>query len=224
MSFFPRSVSSSESLPAPAGSGRTGEGAGFAKERERGGEAGGQEMEPWRRCYREVGAKLLLYARQILQSDHVVVGQGAEDVVQLAFLRFWRQYPQAQPEQYGLLFAAVRTEALNVLRSSLRRSQREDLYSVDMLNFRDSAALQQSWQSWFEAGEEDGARAERVQSALGKIPAEQREVIVMKVWGELTFAQIAEALKESANTVASRYRLGMNALKRVLHAGGQDGI
>jgi len=160
----------------------------------------------------------------MLQSDHVAVGQGAEDVVQLAFLRFWRQYPQAQPEQYGLLFAAVRTEALNVLRSALRRSQREDLYSVDVLNFRDSAALEQSWQNWFEAGEEAGARAERVQAALGKIPAEQREVIVMKVWGELTFAQIAEALKESANTVASRYRLGMNALKRVLHAGGQDGL
>lgn len=184
--------------------------------------ASGKEMEPWRRCYREVGAKLLLYARQILQSDQFTVGQEAEDVVQTAFVRFWRQHPNAQPEQYGLLFAAVRTAALDALRSSLRRARREESYSLDILDFRDSATVQGRRESWFETSDDHKLRADRVQQALSNIPAEQREVIVMKVWGDLTFAQIADSLKESPNTVAARYRLGMNALKRKLNAGGQD--
>ncbi len=184
--------------------------------------AQGLEMEPWRRCYREVGAKLLLYARQILQSDQFTVGQEAEDVVQTAFVRFWRQYPNAQPEQYGLLFAAVRTAALDALRSSLRRARREASYSLDILDFRDSASVQGRRECWFEASDDHKLRADRVQQALSTLPEEQREVIVMKVWGDLTFAQIADSLKDSPNTVASRYRLGMNALKRQLNAGGHN--
>ena len=38
----------------------------------------------------------------------------------------------------------------------------------------------------------------------------------MKVWGESTFAEIGEALGISQNTAASRYRYGLEALKREL--------
>ncbi len=184
----------------------------------------GSEMEPWRICYRELGAKLLLYARQFLQSDHYTVGQEAEDVVQTAFLRFWKLYPNAQPEQYGLLFSAVRTAALDVLRSSFRRLRREDLYSAEVCDVRDTAALQASRDSWFAVASDQQAKADNIQNALQKIPSEQREVIVLKVWGELTFIQIALSLNESANTVASRYRLGLKALKKELSGYGYAGF
>ena len=55
-----------------------------------------------------------------------------------------------------------------------------------------------------------------MQAALQKLPPEQREVIVLKIWGEFTFAEIANSLNESPNTVASRYRLGIASLKRHL--------
>ena len=42
----------------------------------------------------------------------------------------------------------------------------------------------------------------------------QREVIVLKIWGDLTFAQIAQTLGESINTVASRYRYALEALRK----------
>ena len=184
----------------------------------------GAALEPWRACYRELGAKLLLYARQFLQSDHFVVGQDAEDVVQVAFVRFWKLYPNAQQEQYGLLFSAVRTAALDVLRSSLRRTRREDLYSAEVCDVRDASVLQGSRDSWFTVSSDQQAKADDIQDALQKIPAEQREVIVLKVWGELTFAQIAQSLNESANTVASRYRLGVKALKKELGAYGYAGF
>jgi RNA polymerase sigma-70 factor (ECF subfamily) len=53
-------------------------------------------------------------------------------------------------------------------------------------------------------------------SALGRLPEEQREVLVMKIWGGLSFPQIAEALRISANTVASRYRYALAKLREQL--------
>ena len=42
-----------------------------------------------------------------------------------------------------------------------------------------------------------------------------REVITLKIWGELTFAQIGESLGIPANTAASRYRYAMTELRRL---------
>ena len=41
----------------------------------------------------------------------------------------------------------------------------------------------------------------------------QREVVVMKIWGGLTFEKISEVLDTSKNTVASRYRYALQAMK-----------
>src|SRR6266702_1976385 len=51
-------------------------------------------------------------------------------------------------------------------------------------------------------------------AALDHLPRDQREVLVMKIWNELTFAEIGEALGISQNTEASRYRYGLAALKK----------
>lgn len=55
--------------------------------------------------------------------------------------------------------------------------------------------------------------SDRLQRALQALPAEQREVIAMKIDGELTFAQIAQIMKTSANTAASRYRYALEKLR-----------
>ena len=55
-----------------------------------------------------------------------------------------------------------------------------------------------------------------VWGALRSLPPEQAEVIVLKIWEEMTFAQIAEVLELSANTVASRYQYGMAKLSQRL--------
>ncbi|MDP9174458.1 MAG: sigma-70 family RNA polymerase sigma factor [Planctomycetota bacterium] len=52
--------------------------------------------------------------------------------------------------------------------------------------------------------------------ALKSLPAEQREVIALKIDGELTFAQIGDILNVSPNTAASRYRYALEKLRRVL--------
>ncbi|HEY0256091.1 MAG TPA: sigma-70 family RNA polymerase sigma factor, partial [Candidatus Methylacidiphilales bacterium] len=55
---------------------------------------------------------------------------------------------------------------------------------------------------------------------IDNLPAEQKAVVVLKIWEEMTFAEIAEVLEISANTAASRYRYALDKLRdelRPLH-------
>ena len=65
--------------------------------------------------------------------------------------------------------------------------------------------------SWFKMPEDDESRA--LQVALTCIPEKYREVITLKIWGDLTFDQIGKTLEISPNTAASRYRYGIGALR-----------
>ena len=52
---------------------------------------------------------------------------------------------------------------------------------------------------------------------LERLPREQREVIVLKIWHEYTFENIGELLDLSPNTVAGRYRYGLQKLRACLN-------
>jgi DNA-directed RNA polymerase specialized sigma24 family protein len=51
---------------------------------------------------------------------------------------------------------------------------------------------------------------------LAGLPSEQREVIVLKIWHHCTFEQIGALLEASPNTVAGRYRYGLQKLRACL--------
>lgn len=55
-----------------------------------------------------------------------------------------------------------------------------------------------------------------LEQALQTLPAEQRTVVHLKVWGGMTFEEIASALDISPNTAASRYRYGIDKLRERL--------
>ena len=48
---------------------------------------------------------------------------------------------------------------------------------------------------------------------MNRLPKEQSEVLILKIWGDLTFDEIARTLDLSSNTVASRYRYALQKLK-----------
>jgi RNA polymerase sigma-70 factor (ECF subfamily) len=144
------------------------------------------------------GAALVLLARQWLPSR-----ADAEDVVQEAFVRFWRSRQRAvDPAAY--LYACVKNCALQWQRSRLRRSRREEV------------AARPEAESWFAGPLEQDERRAAIAAALRTLPENQREVLVMKVWGGLSFPQIAEVLRVSANTAASRYRYALVKLREQL--------
>jgi RNA polymerase sigma-70 factor (ECF subfamily) len=128
----------------------------------------------------------------------------AEDIVQEAFVRFWRK--QHSIKNRALLFATVRSIALDLLRRDARRARRE------------ATAVLESEQSISPQFDTDDESQRALARAVDRLPAEQREVLVMKIWNDLTFAEIASVLGISQNTAASRYRYALAALKRTLVA------
>ena len=58
----------------------------------------------------------------------------------------------------------------------------------------------------------------RVGDALGQLPYEQREVILLHLHSGLTFREIAGARKMSINTVQSRYRYGLQKMRSFLNS------
>ncbi len=62
----------------------------------------------------------------------------------------------------------------------------------------------------------DCEEAGRVQEVLGRLPYEQREIVVLHLHQEMRFREIAEALGISINTAQSRYRYGMEKLRSIL--------
>jgi RNA polymerase sigma-70 factor (ECF subfamily) len=152
----------------------------------------------WDKLVEENSAALVLYARQWCKSH-----ADAQDAVQDGFIRFARSFPEEVNNPVPYLYKAVRWSALDRLRQEKRRSVREEtggelLYPEDIV-FDDSI--------------EQGERAAEIQKLLEKLPPEQREVVVMKIWGGQTFKNIATALDIPANTAASRYRYALESMK-----------
>jgi RNA polymerase sigma factor (sigma-70 family) len=59
--------------------------------------------------------------------------------------------------------------------------------------------------------------AHRLNQAIAQLPDEQRQVIVLRLKGEMTFSQIAKLHNVSVNTIQGRYRYGLNKLRSVLN-------
>lgn len=151
--------------------------------------------EEWKECFCQAAPGLVLFARQFVHSL-----ADAEDIVQEAFVRFWRK--QRSIANRPLLFATVRSIALDLLRRDVRRARRE---ATAFLESEQIATPQ------FDT-EDDEQRA--LAGAVDRLPTDQREVLVMKIWNDLTFADIAEVLGISQNTAASRYRYALANLKK----------
>jgi RNA polymerase sigma-70 factor (ECF subfamily) len=153
--------------------------------------------ENWKICFAQLAPGLVLFARQWARS-----AADAEDIVQEAFVRFWRK--QHDISNRGLLYATVRSIALDFLRRDSRRAKRESTAMSD---------VDPNVEPQFEMGD-DAQR--RLVAALDLLPGEQREVLTLKIWNELTFVEIASTLGISQNTAASRYRYALAALKKHL--------
>jgi RNA polymerase sigma-70 factor, ECF subfamily len=148
------------------------------------------------RLYHQHGRALVLFAL-VIAGDR---GR-AQDAVHQVFLKMLeggnlRQIADAN----AYLFASVRNAVLNDTRLRQR-----------------SVALDEE-SAWFDPPHRDYTAELNLRRALGALPGEQRQVVVLHVWGELTFLQVAEILGISANTAASRYRYALAKLRQVMCA------
>ncbi len=155
----------------------------------------------WDDWFSSHGGRLLLFARQ-------QAGEEAEDVLQEALSQLWRFRPDAPPD-LPLAFHRIRLTAIDFARSRNRRTARET----------ETFRLQQPTTRWFEREDRAGREAEALELALRELPPEQQEVVTLKIWGDLTFQEIAGTLGIPMNTAASRYRYAMEKLKGTMTRG-----
>lgn len=142
------------------------------------------------------------YARDLLAFLQALLcsRQDAEDVLQAVFVRIIckRRYLVNARSLDSYVFQIARHEAASFVRLRRRR------FTGD---------------PWLEAVETDAwpqEWAEELQAALTRLPQEQREIVVLKIYRDKTFQEIGEMLELSPNTVASRYRYGIEKLRAIL--------
>jgi RNA polymerase sigma-70 factor, ECF subfamily len=146
------------------------------------------------------------FARRLYRVALALVGrpEDAEDAVQDVFVSVVRSRLQlAQVDDLtAYLFASLRRAA----NRSLARRAREAL------------PIESPGEVAADAGRpaDDHPHSERLDRALGALPAQQREVIALKIDGELTFAEIARLTGTSIHTAASRYRYALEKLRASL--------
>jgi len=130
----------------------------------------------------------------------------AEDAVQEVFVRIARDMKRLRKVSSikSYLFSATRNAAYSQLRGKKRRDHLHEAICVDIR---------------VKLEEETGgkvATSAALCEAFGGLPLDQREVLLLKVFDEMTFKEIAETTGASINTVASRYRYGIERLRQAL--------
>lgn len=150
--------------------------------------------------YDRTAPRLLRYAEALTKNR-----ADAEDSVQSALVRIARK-PKllANADQpWAYLVRVVRNEALKILKKR-----------------RPGTSLPEMLQAWRpdECPVEQAEDRELIRHAVSKLPREQSEVVVLKIWEGFTFAEIAETIGESPNTAASRYRYALEKLTRSLQS------
>jgi RNA polymerase sigma factor (sigma-70 family) len=139
---------------------------------------------------------LELFARQWCQNP--------ADVVQEAFVQLIRQ-PALPDNVVGWLYRVVRNGAISAARAQHRRRRHETAAS----------ALHENW---FDPTHSAALDGEAVTEALARLPMEQRETIVARLWGGLSFEQIAAITDTSSSTAHRHYQAGLAALRKSLGA------
>ncbi|MCA9137161.1 MAG: sigma-70 family RNA polymerase sigma factor [Planctomycetales bacterium] len=148
--------------------------------------------ETWRQC----SSRLLLIARAI--------GEPAEDAVQEAFLQLARQSPTPR-DPFAWLVTVTRNQLLQWHRSGKRRRRREQ---------------RPGNQNWFDDSHfriEVAMDAKQITHALKKIDADQRQVVVMHLWGELSFDKIAEIMGCSRSTAHRTFQSAIHTMRQMFN-------
>jgi RNA polymerase sigma-70 factor (ECF subfamily) len=135
------------------------------------------------------GRALVLYARQWCECP--------EDVVQEALLELVSQR-QAPDRVAAWLFRVVRNGAISAGRSAHRRKLREQQAAATEACFENTGSA---------------LDAMAASEALSTLPPDLREVLVARIWGELTFSEIAEVSGTSTSTAQRRYEQGLRELQ-----------
>ena len=142
----------------------------------------------------EFGSLVLGYTKAIVGDAHQ-----AEDIMQNIFVKLWKVKDfQAIENTKAYILAIARNEAYTHIR------KRKKISSLSVVAHCDIFASS------------DPLRKICIEEALQQLPQEQREIVFLKIYAQLTFQKIADTLEIPLNTAGSRYRYAMEKLSELL--------
>ncbi len=138
----------------------------------------------------------------------------ANDAVQTSFAKLLESGgPDQEESSKAWLFRVAYNEALAARR---KRSVREKAQTT-LSRMRETEGA---------AADNDLVRRESVgavQAAVARLPAEQQVIVRMRIYDELTFAQIADRLEIPIGTALTRMRAAQKKLREALKRESPDG-
>jgi RNA polymerase sigma-70 factor (ECF subfamily) len=145
------------------------------------------------------------------------VGMDAEDVCSEVFAKAILKYRMGDFEAIGTGWEGwLRVSARNLAIDYGRRNARLAKRGLGTSAFREDAS-DHILASVVDESDSTGileAKKAVVQKAIEGLSVEHREVVVMHLWGNLKFREIADLLGISVNTAVGRWRYAMTALRK----------
>jgi RNA polymerase sigma-70 factor (ECF subfamily) len=124
----------------------------------------------------------------------------AQDAVQEASMRAWRGWPALRErEKYHAWFSQI---LVNVCRTRLRRRGRQRALDIDEMAIEGADPFRAS------------LARDTIGRALSALSNELRMVVVLRYWGDLSLAEIADRLRIPVGTVKSRHHAAIQTLRR----------
>ena len=157
---------------------------------------GKEELEKLDGWFERYAGRMVLYARQWVDSAE------AEDVVQDVFVRMIRD-KQAPANPAAWLYTSVRNAAISLGRSRTRRAKREKVVG-------------EGRGRWFEPDMDAAIDAGAAEAALSKLPEAQREIVMLRLWGQLSFAEISGVMGMALSSVFDQYHKGLKGLRSIM--------
>jgi len=156
------------------------------------------------RIYEKYKGELMTLATALLYDKDV-----AEDILHDVFVKFIQSCGKLKLTK--TLKGYLTTGVVNSVRNKNKAKQNHRSTSLEQVapivsssNSPDVTALL-------------GERLERLSWALGQLPYEQREVLLLRLYSGLKFRAIAELEGQSINTIQGQYRYGLNKLRSLLN-------
>ncbi|UCC98735.1 MAG: RNA polymerase sigma factor [Phycisphaerales bacterium] len=160
--------------------------------------------EALQRIYEKYVTHLVTVAATLLNDVN-----SAEDIVHDFFVSFGQSADKLKVQ--GRLKAYLTTCVVNLVRDNIRRRRREGATLDEAESVR----------STVDAPDQSAVSSEEQQqlsTAMGRLPYEQREVLILHLHGGLMFKQIARLQQVSTNTAWSRYRYALKKLRSQLNS------
>jgi RNA polymerase sigma-70 factor (ECF subfamily) len=159
------------------------------------------------------------HKRKIFSSIIIVVKdtQLAEDIFQDTFFKVIQTLKRGQYSEEGKFLPWVIRIARNLIIDHFRRAKKMPPVPVYVNEEGEEISVFNSL-----AGDDDTAKMEsskfrkKIRSLISELPADQREVVLMRIYYDMSFKEISEFTQVSINTALGRMRYALFNLKKMI--------